>query len=157
MTGLVKTVRSKVDPRCLVNCKMGKDGCKISMAGAPNDNLIVDFDKLGSPFGPNETRCDYLFIADGKKNNPGWVVPLELKRGGLKAGEVVKQLRAGACAAERLVTRNEVVIFRPVAASGSRHKAVISKLKKRCNYIRFHGHAEPIRLIPCGAPLTNVL
>ena len=120
--GLVETVRAGLDDgRCLVGGGLEKEGCRVSLDGAPQRRLIVDFDKPGSPRDPDETRCDYLFIAeddaeddakrdakrdaartDGNATPEGWVVPLELKRGRLHARKVARQLQAGAAVAERL-------------------------------------------------------
>ena len=126
------------------------------MEGAPEPHLIVDFDKPGSPLGPDQTRCDFLFIAEGAEGR-SWVVPLELKRGRLHADEVVRQLQEGARFAERLVPSNEPIRFRPVAASSSRPKAERDRLKRRSSRVRFHGHFEAIRLMSCSAPLTEAL
>ena len=121
----------------------------VSLKDAPRPRLIVDFDKPGSPLGQSETRCDYLFVANGGRC-ADWIAPLELKRGSLHAGHVVRQLRAGATAAEGLVSRNKKVRFRPTAVYGGIHKAQINK-------VEFHGRVEAIRLIKCGASLTKAL
>ncbi len=125
------------------------------MTDAPTPNLIVDFDRPGSPLGLGQTRCDYLFVAENDKGD--WIAPLELKRGCLQADEVVRQLQAGASAAEQLVSSNDSVRFRPVAASGSTPKAERDKLKNKRSKVRFHGQAEAIRLISCGASLVGAL
>ena len=156
MKGTVGTVREKLDQRCLINSGLNKDGCMVSMQGAPRTRLIVDFDKPGSPLRQNQTRCDYLLVAEGSDGRC-WVAPLELKRGRLRTDEVVRQLQAAASAAELFVPSNEPVRFRPVAASGSRHKAEINKLKSKDSKVRFHGHDETVRLMSCGARLAGVL
>ena len=156
MTGLVENVRNTLDQRCLVNGGLKKRGCKVSIKGAPSPRLIVDFDKPGSPLGSHQTRCDYLFFAEDAEGL-GWVAPLELKRGRLHADEVVRQLQAGACAAEELVSSNEPVTFRPVAASGRKSKAERNKLKSKGSRVWFHGRAKAVKLISCGAPLAGAL
>lgn len=156
MNGLVAAVRAKVCPECLAG-KCRKDGCGVSLKNAPQPRLIIDFDKPGSPLGRQDTRCDYLLIAEGR-NGSGWVAPLELKKGRLDAGEVVKQLQAGARAAEGLVPRNEPIEFRPVAAFDGRiNKAELKKLKGKGSRIWFHRRAEIVRLMRCGAPLAQAL
>ena len=79
MTDLVGIIRDKADERCLVSRNLTKEGCRVSLNGAPNQRLIVDFDKPGSPISEQETRCDYLFVADEEKF--GWILPIEVKRG----------------------------------------------------------------------------
>lgn len=126
------------------------------MTNAPTPRLVIDFDKPGSPSPQDATRCDFLVIAESQKR-PSLVAPLELKRGKLHADQVVRQLQAGARAAERLVCADEAVRFRPVAATGSKTKHEFNKLKNRQNWIRFHRQAEPIRLMSCGAALNQAL
>ena len=156
MTGLVQAVREALDEGCLVEGGLSKQGCKVSLRGSPRSRLIVDFDKAASPLGPDQTRCDYLFVAEVDQG-PGWIVPLELKRGRLHADEVVRQLRAGALAAEQLVPSGEQVRFRPVAVAGSAPKAERNKLRGNGGRIRFHGCAEAVRLMSCGSPLAGML
>ena len=154
MTGLVEAVRKNVDESC-VAIRIEKDGCMISLNGAPKPRLIIDFDKPGSPLMQVQKRCDYLFVAEAP-DNPGWVVPLELKSGSVDASEVVKQLQAGASTAEKLVPDKMAVKFRPVAAfRGGIHKAERNKLKS--NQVRFRQCSESVRLINCDAPLTKAL
>ncbi len=155
MTGLVQTVRDKLDDQCLTG-RLNKDGCRIPMTGAPDPHLVVDFDKPGSPLGSNQTRCDYLFIAEGNEGS-GWVVLLELKKGRLHADEVVRQLKAGARVAERLAPSDNQVRFRPVAVAGNAPKAERNRLKAKKGRIQFHGCAETVRLISCGDALTKAL
>ena len=126
------------------------------MTDAPSPRLVVDFDKPGSPLAADATRCDYLLVAEGEHAH-GWVAVLELKRGRLHAEQVVRQLRAGASAAEKLVPQGEAIMFRPIAASGSTPKHERTKLRSRANAIRFHGHMEPVRLMSCGTKLVMAL
>lgn len=156
MTALLERIRLVLNPSCLVIRSLNKDGCKVSMTNAPALRLIVDFDKPGSPLAQDATRCDYLVIAEGQQSF-GWVAPLELKRGQLHADQVVRQLQAGASAAEKLVPKDEPIKFRPVAASGSASKHERNRLRNQKSRIRFHGHAEPIRLMSCCAPLVQAL
>lgn len=156
MTGLLKTVCAALDQRCLVNGTLNKSKCKIPMQGVPSPHLVVDFDKPKSPLGPSQARCDYLFVAEGS-GGPGWVVPLELQLGSLDASKVVRQLQAGATAAEEFIPSGERVKFRPCAACKSRHRAEIQRLKRKSSRIGFHGHSEAVRLMTCGEPLAQVL
>ncbi len=126
------------------------------MTDAPSPRLIVDFDKPGLPLAADATRCDYLLVAEGGHGH-GWVVVLELKRGRLHADQVVRQLRAGASAAERFVRRGEAFRFRPVVASGSVPKYERTKLRDKANMIGFHEHKEPVRLMHCGDRLAMAL
>jgi len=156
VTGFVKKVRGALDPRTLAPGRLSKNGCGVKMTNLPALRLIIDFDKPGSPLGPNAPRCDYLVITEDQQKI-GLVAPLELKRGQLHADQVAKQLQAGANAAEKLIAQDEAVRFRPIAASGRVSKHERTRLKSRANMVRFHGSSEPIRLIQCGDPLLQAL
>ena len=155
MTGLVDTVRARVEDTCVAAGGLRKEGCSVSLRGAPRPRLIVDFDKPGSPLTRTETRCDYLLVAE-VKNQPGWVTLLELKKGRLDAGKAVSQLKAGSRAAEELVPRTMEVNFRPAVASGG-NKSEREKLRDKKNRVKFHEAVEYVRLISCGDPLTKAL
>ena len=153
MTGLVSTVRNQVAGECLVT-KCSKQGCSVSMQDAPHTRLIIDFDKPCSPLGPHQRRCDYLFVADVLRK-PGWIVPLELKGGTVRASQVTEQLQAGAHAAELLVPNRMKANFRPVVVFRKHmHRAERKALKKN---VRFHSCPEPVFLLRCGDRLTKVL
>lgn len=128
----------------------------MSLRAAPRPRLIVDFDKPGSPLGPEAERCDYLFVAQ-RAAGGSWVALLELKRGRLHAGQAVRQLQAGASAAGTLISAGEQIEFRPVVASGSTPKAERQRLRNKNNRVQLCGRTEFVRLISCGAPLTKAL
>ncbi len=154
--GLVDGVRENISKQCISSrCRRG--GCSIALQGSPNPRLIIDFDKPGSPIGQNETRCDFLLIAEEGNDESGWVAPLELKNGGVDASEVIEQLRAGASAAEEIVPQNESVRFRPIAAHRGIHRAELIKLRNKASRIRFHGQMEYVRLMTCGAAIVEKL
>jgi len=121
VTNLVEIVRSKIKGQCVAKrCK--KDGCSVSLKCAPKQHLIIDFDKLGSPLGQADKRCDYLFVANESASR-SWLVPLELKKSRADAKEVVKQLKAGADIAKKLVPSNIEINFRPIVAHRGIRKA----------------------------------
>ena len=157
MTGLVATVRGKLDEACVRSRRLRKEGCSVSLRDAPQPRLIIDLDKPGSPLSQNQTRCDYLFVAEVPSKRD-WVVPLELKSGGLDAGKVVEQLQAGARAAEKLVQPSRTIRLCPVLAyGGSMHRAERTVMKQKSSWVRFHDYSEPVRQIRCGSPLTQAL
>ncbi len=153
MTGLVNIVRKKADKRCLVAGKLKKEGCSVSLKDAPESRVIIDFDKPGSPISQNDSKCDYLFVAD--EEEIGWIVPIELKKGKLDSSKVIKQLKAGAKVAESWVSAQVSVNFRPIVVFGATHRAQIDSLKK--NKIKFHKKYEVIRTMKCGRALKGVL
>ena len=155
MTGTIASIRSQIDANCIV-ARCRKEGCSVSLAGAPQQRLIVDFDKAGSPLGPADTRCDYLLLAE-RSCGDLWVAPVELKKGDADLGKSIEQLRAGAQAVECLVSEEDAAgaIFRPVLASGGIDKNERKKL--RDERVKFYHHEEPVRRIKCGAPLMAAL
>ena len=134
MTEFLETIKGKLSKDCQVKGGLKKDGCKIIMTDMPQPRLVVDLDKPGSPLGSNDQRCDYFLFAEDK-HECRWVVVLELKHGKLRLDKVVRQLRAGASAAKRLVPQDEEFRFRPVAASGSVRKDLRRQLKNNSNMI----------------------
>ena len=49
-----------INPALLVT--VAKDGCGVSLPQSAHNRLIIDCDKPGSSFGPNDTKCDYLLF-----------------------------------------------------------------------------------------------
>ena len=156
MTALLESVRRAIDAGCLVKGGLKKDGCKVVMTNAPARRLVVDFDRSGSPLSTDAARCDYLLVAEGEHER-GLVAVLELKRGPLHADQVVRQLRAGAIAAEKLIPPGESFTFRPIAAAGSTPKHERMKLRDKSKLVALHGNKEPVRLMSCGAKLVQAL
>lgn len=148
---LVANVRNTL-AQCVVG-GMSKEGCSISLADVKDKHVIVDLDKLGSPLTQAETRCDYLYVADGA--GASTVAVIELKSGALRPDSVGKQLQAGATAAEKLVAASRNVHFYPIAATGSVTKA--GRKRVRMPIVQFHGTKAVMRRIKCGAKLLSAL
>ena len=147
-------MRQAVPGSCLATGALRKQGCTVRLRDAPTPRVVIDLDRPGSPLGGQNTRCDYLFIAE-PAGDAGWLVPLELKRGGFRATEVVNQLQAGADAADGLLPQGAAVRFRPIVASGATHKAQRDKLKTR--RVRYRGTVEAVRHMECGGRLMDRL
>ena len=126
----------------------------MSLTGVPRPFLLTDVDCHELRISQTSKRCDFLFVSD----DGGWVIPLELKRGKLDAGEAVEQLRAGARFAEGVVPRGASVRFLPIAVCGGRvHHIERRKLRSNASRIRFRGQYVYIELLKCGQPLTQAL
>ena len=156
MTGMVEAVRDMVESTCVRSAGLEKQGCDIDLSGAPTKRLVIDFDAQGSPLGPRQTRCDYLFIGE-VPNRPGWVAPIEVKNSEIKVNRVVKQLRAGAKVAEGLVHGQSPINFCPVAVARNFRRALLTELRKPRNLVPFRGRPVPVRVMLCGDSLANVL
>lgn len=159
MTGLLASIGGQLNRTCVSynsrgNLRKGK--CTVSLKDVPQPHLIVDFDKPGSPLGPNQTRPDYLFVAEISSQSE-WVVPLELRGGKLDAGKVVRQLQAGAGLAEQMVSSKRSIRFRPIVASGAIRKAERLALKRRDRQVRFHNRRAYVHRIRCGKQLAHEL
>lgn len=157
MTGLVEAVLRKIDDSCIEDGSLQRKGCEIFLEDSPRPHVVIDFDKEGSPLSKSRIRCEYLFVA-GRTEGGGWVVPMEFKSSRMRVSKVVKQLQAGARAAEKLVPKERLMCFRPVAVV---HEGMNKKqrrdLKDASNAVRFRGCCEPVRVLLCGALLTDVL
>ena len=151
MTGMLTVVRSRVPQSCIAESIRGR-GCSVSLAGAPADRLIIDFDKRGLSLLPNATtRCDYLLLAEAY-GTASLVAPVELKSGDFDFAAVQRQLQAGAGVAEQLIPDEfkAQVQFLPVLASRNVPKGA----RTRTRYdVRFGNKLEPIRRVRCGHPL----
>ncbi len=149
---IVEAAKDVFDCRCIVR-RCHKEKCSVKLDDAPTLYLLVDFDKTGSPLGEHETRCDYLFVADGA---PGWVVPMELTTGKKRPTKAVEQLQAGADIANKKLPQNigENVRFVPILV-GKAKKHMRAEFKRK--RIKFRGKTELIRRIGCGDALIKGL
>ena len=151
MTSLCDEVRHRIPPNCIVT-RCRKEGCSVSLQEAPEPFLVIDVDKGAA--GADETNCDYILIGCADR---AWVVALELKRGNAEADTVVRQLRAGARAASRVIPPGVRLTFLPVVASGGIKRAQRDLLRRSSNRISFRGKKEYVRRIRCGERLASVL
>lgn len=154
---LLNEVRSSINQNCIVIGGLNKKGCKVVMTSMPASRLVVDFDKPGSPLATGAIRCDYFLVAEDKQHACKWVAVLELKRGQPRADLVVRQLRADASAAAKVVPRSAKCRFRPIAVPSSAPKHERHTLKNKSNMIALHGRKEPVRLMSCGDRLVTAL
>ena len=126
--------------------------------------VLIDLDHPAVPAEGIGGRCDYLFVGDkkivGSEKNPSekdLVAPLELKGGRPRASVVVKQLRAGARIADRLVPADGFhVTFRPVVVSKGMNKYEREEFAKSKNKIKFRNESRSATLHTCGKPLDQV-
>lgn len=149
MTGLLQTVHNTISASCIAG-NISKEGCRVSLQGAPNNRLIIDLDRPGSPLSQNQTRCDYLLLAE-LADKPGLIYPIELKAGRASPGDVKDQLQAGADVVARLTPTDGAVKLLPLLASGS-DKAGRKRIRAT---VRFRTCEIPIRRIRCGQPLPQ--
>ena len=129
-----------------------RKGCRVSMANLeskPANRVMLDVD-MAYPTDTSQTnQCDFILfqIDDVKKCIIG--VPMELKRGGFDASDVVKQLQSGARIADSCSPKEINITLVPVLFyGGSTHKHQLNKLKE--SRIRFRGGDIPINIARCG-------
>ena len=140
-------MRSRGQSACLVT-RLRKGGCFLRLTSAPSPRLILDLDHEDAPVGPQDTKCDFLFIAEEY-----WVAAIELKAGRLDASAVVRQLQAGAQIATSLISRDAEVIFRPIVAHNGGHRKEINDL--RASKVRYRTREVPIKAVRCESLLTS--
>ena len=69
MTNVVDRVSRNVTPDCrATRCR--KEGCSLGLNNAPSPHVLIDMDHPDAPIGPNESKCDYIFIGETVK--PSW-------------------------------------------------------------------------------------
>ena len=156
MGNLVKRIKKNLPAGCIAKGKYRKEGCSVSLKGAPTPPIMIDLDKPQAPVKQNDPKCDYIFIGGC---GDVWLAPLELKKGELDASKVVKQLQAGADIADaHIIPANEQVQFQPVAVFGGKlHRIQRTQLLKPSSKIRFKGERFNIQLLKCGQPLIEAL
>ena len=156
MGNLVKRIKKNLPAGCIAKGKYRKEGCSVSLKGAPTPPIMIDLDKPQAPVRQNDPKCDYIFIGGC---GDVWLAPLELKKGELDASKVVKQLQAGADIADaHIIPANEQVQFQPVAVFGGKlHRIQRTQLLKPSSKIRFKGERFNIQLLKCGQPLIEAL
>ncbi len=116
MPDIIDAIKAALPAGCQApQCRKGS--CSLSMKDAPTNRVLIDLDSDDAPVRRNQERCDYIFVAQA---NDTRVAALELKGGKLDASEVVRQLRAGARLAERIVPADAPVRFAAIAVHGWR-------------------------------------
>ena len=153
---VTQSVRSQVGPGCVTRqCR--KRGCSLSLVDTSRQSFVIDMDHAESPVDRNQTHCDFLFIGSPSSAHDEWVVPIELKRGGIGAAEAKEQLQAGADIADRLAPHGSDPRFRPIAVSGSMDRYEQIQLRKSLNKIVFRGARMTVVRVRCGSPLADAL
>ena len=151
MTGLLSTVRSQVAQSCIVN-RCSKDRCSVSLRGVSHDRLVIDCDLPGSPFSPNQAKCDYLLFEE-PQNGAGRAIPIELKSGRIRAREAIAQLQVGATAVEDMIPARIDVEMLPLLAYGNIPKGERAAIEN--GRVQFRGKATRIKRIRCGNDLPQ--
>ena len=141
-------------PGCCHATRCDRDGCRVDLKGAPKKRVIIDMDCEALPIPANKKRCDYLFV--GEDPNTTWVIPIEMKSGGLRASEVLGQLEEGVRVANMWLPQGNSFQFVPVLAHGKGiHRNELKILRSK--EIQLRRQKKKIMLIKCGAPLKNAL
>lgn len=118
----------------------------------------MDMDSSSAPVSQTEQRCDYVFF--GKvEGTTDWVIPIELKEGGVDASKVALQLQTGADVADKILTSvaKGKVSFLPIVASGKLSKHEDIELRKERNKVRFRDTRAVITRIRCKSSLSDAL
>ena len=152
MSHWLEFLRENFDSRCFAN-QCNKDNCSVLLTDTVQPQLIVDFDKPGSPIVRNETRCDYLVVVESE-SGAWWVAILEFKSGRrFKNKKLENQLSASARAMESRIPYDSKIFFRPVLVCKGLGTLKMHELRKI--KINFHEQPYPIRIISCGDKLSE--
>lgn len=155
---IAQQLSEKLPGNCLAK-RCNRDGCSISMEGISSSKILIDIDSKGLPdkvmkILKTGKRCDYIFIGKMNSQTREWVIPLELKKGGVHVGGVVAQLQTGADVAHILVPRDQDISFQAVVASGRISKIERRELQRRS--VSFRGTKKIIYRLKCGSKLIEV-
>ncbi len=150
MNGLVDAVRAKLNPSCIVD-SIVKGRCGVSLADAPRPHVIVDLDEAGSPLGPTQTKCGFLFFAD----LDNLAMPIEIKDSVPNVVQATRQLQAGARAADRLAPRDLDIVLQPVLVSKSMRRKQGFELRKQ--RVQFRRRPKRIQRVSCETQLTAAI
>ena len=153
MSGVVAAVKCEVPAGCQAS-RCRRPGCSVSMAGLPEDYVLVDLDCPELDISPDGKRCDYVFV--GGDEDAMWVAPIELKSGRFKVSEVKKQLKGGTDVAAAWLPRQDGFRFVPVLVyGGGMHKQERNALGRV--KITLHGRTRRAVWIRCGGALKDAL
>lgn len=149
MSGLVASVRAAV-PQEAVDCRIARHGCSLDIADTPLPQVVIDMDHGELDVLRDRPQCDYLFVVeDGTKK---WVIPVELKSGGLRNEHTVRQLQTGADFADRLMPAGRSFRLAAVIAHGvPLHRSQRNLLLRLT--IRLRNEVCNPLLYECGASL----
>ena len=157
MADILNAVLIKIPEKCRAKqCRGAK--CSLELNNLPKPYVLIDMDckELEHPAG---SRCDFIFVSDEDVINKkdAWVVPIELKSGRLNPGQVIPQLRAGACFADTIMPKDIKVQFVPIVASGNMSYRP-SELEEFRKYpVKFRQIRAYIKLAECGENLSDQL
>lgn len=154
MNEVVAAFAANVPLPCQVSC-CDRDGCSVDLVGCSATRTIVDMDCLALPLPKQQKRCDYLFV--GEEDDTTWVVPIELKSGGIgNVNEVLQQLRGGAVIADAWLPEEGEFDFLPVVAHGKdMPKRAWERLRRL--RVRLRGKERSPGIIQCGGLLLSLL
>ena len=149
-------VKAKVAATCLMENedRLETDGCSIDLTEAPKPLLIINFDRLGSPIGNNDTRPDFLLTSDtggvsneGGRRDPGLIAPVEMSKSKSKtAPQIKKQLQAGVNWLDNVPDGFQPTLW-PVYC-GLMRLHLSKELRKPIYQIEFRGQKELPRIAP---------
>ena len=155
MSNFLKEIREKLPEGCqATRCK--KEGCSLTNARLQSTPLIVDMDCDELPVATNQKRCDYILFSEEEGHN--WMVPIEMKRGGVDLSEAKKQLQAGTDFATReLLSQGTDIRLKPLAVYGGKLQRFVSQNIKKSRYkIKFRARQYEIELRRSGQSLASV-
>ena len=159
MKGLVKLVKGKVNPECLVDGKLKDGECSLVMKNLPRRRVAISLEHPSSPIAKDQPHCDFLFIAEEDeekdKDSLPWVVLIEFKSGGFDTRRVATQLQGGATLLEQWVPNSNSIRFRAVVVSGQFPKGERQRFERQT--LRFHGSCHSLDHLKCGSSLSSVI
>ena len=155
MPDIVSQIKQRLPHECLRKGSLTKEGVTVSKKGAPNPSITIDMDHPKAPVRKGQAKCDYIFIGGCAEV---FLIPLEFTKQEFDSSKAVRQLRAGAQIAARIILDSEDVQFRPaVVCKGRVRRDEKRKLSQQANKVRFKGAQSVIKVLNHKEPLINAI
>ena len=128
--------------------------------------MLIRVDGCDALAPPDRKRCDFLlFFESGRSTQRRprrWAVPIELKRGTVKAVDlegIREQVQCGADVARKLMSAagGDGASLRPVLGCGSMQRHLSLMLTQREYRVDIGGRSELIRVVHCGDRVCGAL
>ena len=128
-----------------------REGCAVSLEGAPTNHAVVDLDCDALDLGQPE-RCDFLFAAE---HQPGdLVVLMELKSGRVDASKAISQLKGGVRAALKWIPQDCTFSLFPILVyRKGLHGNDLARLRQA--RVSMHGQIRRVILMRCDRKLMD--
>ena len=128
--------------------------------------VLIRVDGCDALAPPDRKRCDFVLFFESARSTEHrprrWAVPIELKSGTVKTGDlegIREQIQCGADVARKLMSAadGDGASLRPVLGYGSMQPHLSLMLTRSEYRVDIGGRSELIRVVPCGDRVGDAL